>query len=96
ALASESEVDAIGEVLRRTLATGAPWLVSLFDRDELCTTIHQRYADFNIPLERHVGQALLRSAEGPAEEVERLLASALVPVQPTLRAWITARLPRAA
>jgi hypothetical protein len=96
ALASESDVDAVGEVLRLMLADGVPWLVSLFDREKLCATIQERYAEFNIPPERHVAQAVLRSAEGPAEEVERLLAAALTPVLPALRAWITARLPRGA
>jgi hypothetical protein len=96
ALTSGSDVDAVGAVLRPMLADGAPWLVSLFDRDKLCATIQERYADFVIRLERHVGQAVLRSAEGPAEEVERLLAAAVVPVLPALRAWITARLPRGA
>jgi hypothetical protein len=94
ALAGESDVDTVGEVLRRMLAEDVPWLVSLFDREKLCATIQERYADFNIPPERHVAQAILRSAEGPAEEVERLLAAAVTPVMPALREWIIARLPR--
>lgn len=96
ALARESDVDAVGEVLRPMLADAVPWLVSLFDREKLCATIQERYADFIIRLDRHVAQAVLRSAEGPAEEVERLLAAARLPVLPALREWITARLPRVA
>jgi hypothetical protein len=96
ALAGDSDVDAVGEVLRPMLADAAPWLVSLFDREKLCATIQERYADFTVPLGRHVAQAVLRSAGGPADEVERLLAAALLPVMHALRTWITARLPRAA
>ena len=94
ALAGEADVDAVGDVLRRMLADDVPGLVSLFDREKLCATIQERYADFNVPPERHVAQAILRSAEGPAEEVERLLAAAMTPVMPALREWIIARLPR--
>jgi hypothetical protein len=105
ALAHESEVDAVGEELRKILTDGVPWLVSLFDHDRLCATIQERYADFDIRLERHLGQAVIRSAEGPAEEVTRLLAAseevtrlipaAHAPALPALREWIIARLPQA-
>lgn len=90
-LASSADVDTCGEIIAAMLTEDVPWLVSLFDHDRLCATIQDRYGDFYILPERHIAQAIVRSAAGPAEEVDRLLAAAQLPVNSELSAWILAR-----